>query len=417
MEAPPDPLPGEQPAADAPVVLVVDDNPENLHVIAELLSPYYRVRVANSGPRALQLVAQAPCPELILLDVMMPGMDGHAVIARLKENPATRAIPVIFLTALDSTEDEEKGLELGAVDYITKPLRPAILLSRVRTQLGFFRSRKALERYKDELERRVEERTQKLAQALQAVESASRARSEFLSNMNHEIRTPMNGILGTSELLLASGLNDEQRELAEMTKESADALFVMLRDVLEFAAADSEQQTLVVAPFALGEVIEAISRRFAAPAAAKQLAFACRIAPETPTTLLGDSARLTQILARIVDNAVKFTPAGAVAVEVGPVPAAERAAAQSVWLRFDVRDSGIGIPPEHAERMFQPFTQADASLTRRHGGTGLGLAIASAQISLLRGTITQQPLAGGGTLFRIEVPFVRLQEESAAAGG
>ena len=416
MKAPTDPLPCTQPAAgsaqpsERPVVLVVDDNPENLHVIAELLSSYYHVRVANSGPRALQLVAHAPCPELILLDVMMPGMDGHAVIARLKENPATREIPVIFLTAMDSTEDEEKGLELGAVDYIAKPLRPAILLSRVRTQLGFFRSRKALERYKDELERRVEERTQKLAQALQAVESASRARSEFLSNMNHEIRTPMNGILGTTELLLASGLSDEQRELAEMTKQSADALFVMLRDVLEFAATDSARETLVLAPFALGEVIEAISRRFAAPAAAKQLAFACRIAPQTPTTLLGDSAKLTQILARIVDNAVKFTAAGAVAVEVGPAPApaAAESAAHSVWLRFEVRDSGSGIPPEHAERMFEPFTQADSSLTRRHGGTGLGLAIAAAQVRLMHGTIAQEPVPGGGTLFRVELPFALL---------
>lgn len=127
-EATPCPTPGM-------AVLVVDDSPENLQVVGELLAPLYRVRVANSGPRALEICARPPCPDLILLDVMMPGMDGYAVLRQLKEQGATRDIPVIFLTAMDSTEDEERGLELGAVDYITKPLRPPIVLARVRTQL------------------------------------------------------------------------------------------------------------------------------------------------------------------------------------------------------------------------------------------------------------------------------------------
>jgi putative two-component system response regulator len=129
------------PAAPRPVVLLVDDTPENLSVLGELLQPFYRVRVANSGTRALNVVASEPRPDLILLDVMMQDMDGYEVIQRLRADPATRDIPVIFVTALDATEDERKGLELGAADYITKPVRPAIMHARVRAQLELKRAR------------------------------------------------------------------------------------------------------------------------------------------------------------------------------------------------------------------------------------------------------------------------------------
>jgi len=135
------------PAAPRPVVLLVDDTPENLSVLGELLQPFYRVRVANSGTRALSVVASDPRPDLILLDVMMQDMDGYEVIRRLRADPATQDIPVIFVTALDATEDERKGLELGAADYITKPVRPAIMHARVRAQLELKRAR---DRMRDE---------------------------------------------------------------------------------------------------------------------------------------------------------------------------------------------------------------------------------------------------------------------------
>lgn len=127
-----------------PLLLIVDDNPENLTVVGELLQPHYRVRAANTGPRALRLAALAPQPELILLDVMMPDMDGHEVLSRLRADPQTSDIPVVFLTALDSTADEERGLQLGAADYITKPIRPTVLLARVRLQLELRQARDRL---------------------------------------------------------------------------------------------------------------------------------------------------------------------------------------------------------------------------------------------------------------------------------
>jgi putative two-component system response regulator len=130
-----------EPGADAPLILVVDDLPDNLHVLGELLSPLYRVRIANAGRRALELAADTPRPDLILLDVMMPDMDGYSVLRQLKADPALRDVPVIFLSAMDATEDEERGLEFGAVDYITKPIRPPIVLARIRTHIELKRMR------------------------------------------------------------------------------------------------------------------------------------------------------------------------------------------------------------------------------------------------------------------------------------
>ena len=141
-----------------PNILIVDDVPENLSVLGELLQPTYRVRAANSGARALQIANSPPPPDLILLDVMMPGMDGYQVLRELRDNATTRDIPVIFVTAMDGTDDEEKGLDLGAVDYITKPIRPAIVLARVRAQLELKRARDILSDHNAYLEQEVARR-------------------------------------------------------------------------------------------------------------------------------------------------------------------------------------------------------------------------------------------------------------------
>jgi len=145
-------------AASQPTILIVDDTPENLSVLGELLQPTYRVRAANSGRRALQIAHGSPQPDIILLDVMMPEMDGYAVLSELRNDPATRSIPVIFVTAMDGTQDEERGLDGGAVDYITKPIRPAIVLARVRTQLELKRARDILSDQNSYLEAEVERR-------------------------------------------------------------------------------------------------------------------------------------------------------------------------------------------------------------------------------------------------------------------
>jgi signal transduction histidine kinase len=382
-------------------ILVVDDSPENLLVVGDLLSPHYRVQVANSGARALAIAMQEPVPDLILLDVMMPDLDGHAVLSRLKADVRTGDVPVIFLTAMDSSEDEEQGLALGAVDYVTKPIHPAVLLARVRTQLALSGARQGLKRHGQELERRVAERTRDLEAAMRAAEAASRAKSEFLANMSHELRTPINGIVGMIALLLATDLREDQREFAAIANDSAGALSALITDILDFAAADAGKLEPVTAAFEPGAAADALIRLFLPRAREKQLHLACRIDPALPPRLCGDAARLRQILLKLVDNALKFTLRGGVTLTVALLATAP----DGVRVRYEVRDTGVGIPAARVQDVFQSFTQFDGTLTRAYGGVGLGLAIAGRLTALLHGSIGFAANDDGGTVFWVELPF------------
>ncbi|BBL70840.1 ATP-binding protein [Methylogaea oryzae] len=385
----------------AATLLIVDDEPENLEIIADILQPLYRVRVAASGRRALEIAAADPKPDLILLDVLMPDLNGYAVMKQLRKDPATRDTPVIFVTALEDGKNEELGLNLGAVDYISKPINPAILLARVRTQIALRRSHQALQQNNRELELRVAERTQALESAKLLAEKASTAKSEFLTNMSHELHTPMNGIIGLAELLLDTELDQEQRHLVGVLQSSARALDAVLNDMLDFAAADTGTLRVSQVTFPLAPLLSELKDLFAPQVAEKRLAFRWEVEPQVPTTLQGDAARLRQILIKLIDNAIKFTPEGEVAVRVSLAESGDNA----VRLRFAIADTGIGVTPEQAARLFLPFTQADSSLTRRHGGTGLGLAIAHRLASLLHGDLGYQARADGGSLFWLELPF------------
>jgi signal transduction histidine kinase len=383
-------------------VLVVEDAPDHLEIIAEFLRPRYQVRVATSGHEALVLAKIQPLPDLILLDVVMPVMDGYAVFAALREAPETCDIPVIFVTALGMEEEEEHGLNLGAVDFVVKPVSPVTLLARVNTHLALNAATRALKINNALLEQRVAERTQNLARALFAAEAANRAKTEFLLNMSHELRTPMNGILGMSDLLLDTGLNDEQREYAEIVKNSVEALHIVLSDILNFAQAGADGLVVKPAPFEVRTLVDNLRELFRARANEKNLAFECRVAAEVPAKLTGDAAHLRQILLRLIDNALKFTDRGKVSVAVMLAGSGQAGAAT---LRFEIRDSGSGIAANRHDEIFQAFTQADGSLTRRHGGLGLGLAMTRQQVALMNGKIGVDSQEGSGSLFWVELPF------------
>jgi signal transduction histidine kinase/HPt (histidine-containing phosphotransfer) domain-containing protein/BarA-like signal transduction histidine kinase len=385
-------------------ILIVDDNAAKRLAVKAVLQPLgFPIVEADSGIAALRCVMEQDFA-VILLDVCMPVMDGYETAALIRQRQQSEMTPIIFFTAYgkDDIADIDRYAE-GAVDFIFAPVPPNELRAKVSVFANIFIKA-------EELAARALEVQEALSAARDEADEASRLKSDFLANMSHEIRTPMNGVIGMTDLLLETELDDVQRDYALTVRSSGQALMVIIDDILDFSKIEAGKLEVEHVEFSVRTIVDEVMALLAGPAQAKKLELVAHVERAVPSVVIGDPGRVRQVLTNLIGNAIKFTAAGEVAVRV---TAADSQDAPTI-IRFEVADTGVGITADKQALIFQPFIQADSSTSRKYGGTGLGLAIVGQLVALMGGTCGSSSELGAGSTFWFTICVDSSSEEDAS---
>ena len=358
-------------------LLLVDDQKANLDIISSALEGQeINVFSCDLPHQAFEECINNQI-DIALIDVHMPGMDGYELLSRIKEDEATAHILVVLMTGFEmDTQDIVKGLDLGAVDYLFKPLDLYILNAKVKSLATMI-----------SYQREVEETRNK--------------KEEFLANMSHEVRTPVNSLIGLVNLLNDTPLVPEQIEIVRLMDYTSKALLGIVNDVLESSKIDAGKVSISPSKVDMHGLIGDVCGMLSPLASDKQLTLTCEVAEDLPAVVLADGLRLNQVLLNLINNAIKFTDSGSIQVNVDKLAQHEDA----VHVLFKVADTGIGIPADAIDTIFDRFEQVEAGQPQKFGGTGLGLSIVKKLVELMDGKLQVESQVDVGTQFSFEVWF------------
>jgi len=363
-------------------ILIVDDDRLNLRILGGILKGEgYVLAEADSGERALELYATFR-PELVLLDVMMPGIDGFETCRRLKRDYGDKCAPVIFITAKNESDDVVEGLGAGGVDYLPKPFKPKEVLARLRSHM----------------QNQILSEQQKLL--VEQLSKADAAKNRFLGMAAHDLRNPLASIRGLAEFLREGAvgpLNPDQIELIETIHAASQSMLEMVNELLDVATIESGELKLHLEPCNLGELTAKCVTLINMEAAKKKTHVAYEL-PAPPVTLVIDAAKMKQVIDNLLSNAVKYSPPGST------ITAIVQAGATPGTCHILVRDQGPGIPEGERDKLFKDFSRLSIKPTGGENSTGLGLAICRKIVEAHRGTIVAENLPSRGCEFRVTLP-------------
>jgi len=374
-------------------ILIVDDENLNLEILVKILRSEYTIYLTKQGSTAIEL-ANKHLPDLILLDIVMPEIDGFEVLKVLKSSEKTKNIPVIFITGLDSVEYEEKGLTLDAADFIYKPFSPEIVKLRIKNQIQIVNQIRAIEEYGYNLEA-----------AVKASEEANKAKSTFLARMSHEIRTPLNAVIGIAEIQLQNEAHlHDVKEAFTRIHTSGNLLLGIINDILDMSKIEAGKLEITPARYDVPDMINDTVYLNMIKYEHKPIEFILNVDEKIPASLVGDELRIKQILNNLLSNAFKYTEAGEVELSLNMEKYTDNTSSESVILVFNVRDSGQGMSSEQVEKLFEEYYRFNHETNRTTEGIGLGMGITQNLIHLMNGEILVKSEPEKGSLFTVRLP-------------